>query len=62
MPVEHELHFASVDFYRLKRRVPKTIQVEFNQTVHRDGKRLVVIENHKLESGEPFPKRNRNKL
>ncbi|MGP9808637.1 hypothetical protein ACT3TQ_10025 [Halomonas sp. AOP12-C2-37] len=41
-----ELGFSGLDFYRLKRRGPDLVQVEFNQQVHKDkvtGK--VTVEN-----------------
>ncbi|WP_216250317.1 hypothetical protein [Polynucleobacter sp. 71A-WALBACH] len=39
------LDFSGLDFYRLKQRSDKQIQVEFNQQVYRDANGLVVIEN-----------------
>lgn len=41
-----ELSFSGLDFYRLKRRGPGLVQVEFNQSVYRDSKGRVVVENH----------------
>jgi hypothetical protein len=40
------LYFGGLDFYRLKLRGDKLLQVEFDQTVYRDNKGLVVVENH----------------
>jgi len=43
---EDELSFSGLDFYRLKRRGPDLVQVEFNQQVYRDRKTgKVIIEN-----------------
>ncbi|MDB2373631.1 hypothetical protein N9W11_03645 [Psychrosphaera haliotis] len=42
-----EISFSGLDFYRLKMRADKLVQVEFNQTVYKEpdtGK--VVINNH----------------
>ena len=35
---DDELSFSGLDFYRLKRRGPDLVQVEFNQHVHKDSK------------------------
>jgi len=40
------LDFCGLDFYRLKRRADKVVQVEFNQSVYRNDKGRVVVENH----------------
>ncbi len=41
------LYFGGLDFYRLKQRGDKLVQVEFNQTVYKDKKSGdVVVENH----------------
>lgn len=37
--------FSGLDFYRLKRRDEKLVQVEFNQQVYRTSEGLVVVEN-----------------
>lgn len=39
------LDFSTLDFYRLKHR-GTYVQVEFNQSVYRDEKGNVVVENH----------------
>lgn len=44
-PDHYELYFGGLDFYRLKQRGPKLVQVEFNQTVYKDKNGKVVIEN-----------------
>jgi hypothetical protein len=41
-----ELYFSGLDFYRLKRRGPDLVQVEFNQSVYLDNQDQVQIENH----------------
>jgi hypothetical protein len=45
-PDDCELSFSGLDFYRVKQRGDKLIQVEFNQSVYLDSKGQVVIENH----------------
>ena len=40
-----EVDFSGLDFYRLKKRGDKLVQVEFNQQVYRTGEGLVVVEN-----------------
>lgn len=42
---ETEIYFGGLDFYRVKSRGPKNVQIEFNQLVYLDEKGLVVIEN-----------------
>ena len=43
---DDELSFSGLDFYRLKKRGPDLVQVEFNQQVYRDRKtNKVIIEN-----------------
>ena len=39
--------FGGLDFYRLKLRGDKLLQVEFNQTVYKDASGKIVVENHK---------------
>jgi hypothetical protein len=39
------LHFGGLDFYRLKDRGPY-IQFEFNQTVYKDDKGIIIIEDN----------------
>ena len=41
-----EVSFSGLDFYRLKLRGEKLLQVEFNQSVYRNSEGLVVVENH----------------
>ncbi|WP_028886816.1 hypothetical protein [Teredinibacter turnerae] len=40
------LDFSGLDFYRLKKRGPELVQVEFNQTVYVNSEDKVQIENH----------------
>lgn len=40
-----ELYFGGLDYYRVKRRGPDTVQIEFNQSVYLDENDQVVIEN-----------------
>ena len=39
-----ELYFSGFDFYRVKRRGEKVVQIEFNQQVYKDSSGKVVIE------------------
>lgn len=42
-----EISFSGLDFYRLKMRADKLVQVEFNQSVYKDSKTgKVIVENH----------------
>lgn len=41
-----ELSFSGLEFYRLKMRGDKLVQVEFNQSVYLNDKGDVVVENH----------------
>ncbi len=41
-----ELDFSGLDFYRLKLRGEGLVQIEFNQSVYRNEKGYVVVENH----------------
>ncbi len=42
------LYFGGLDFYRLKQRGEKLIQIEFDQTVYKDGDTgNVIVENHR---------------
>jgi hypothetical protein len=43
---DDELDFGGLTFYRLKRRGPKLVQVEFSQSVYRDAQGRVVVDNH----------------
>lgn len=45
-PKEMLVDFSTLDFYRLKQRSPNMLQVEFDQSVYRDEKGRVVVENH----------------
>jgi hypothetical protein len=42
---DSEVNFSGLDFYRLKNRGPKLVQVEFNQVFYRDEQGQVVIQN-----------------
>lgn len=44
-PDDMWLDFSMLDFYRLKQRGEKLLQVEFNQLVYRDKSNNVVVEN-----------------
>jgi hypothetical protein len=42
-----EISFSGLDFYRLKMRGDKLVQVEFNQTVYKERETgNVIVENH----------------
>ncbi|MCH7424181.1 hypothetical protein [Shewanella sp. MM_2022_3] len=42
-----EIYFGGLDFYRLKMRGDKLVQVEFNQTVYKERETgNVIVENH----------------
>lgn len=43
---DDELDFGGLEFYRLKKRGPHLVRVEFNQTVYKDSDGKVVVENH----------------
>lgn len=43
-PDHFRVSFSGLDFYRVKQRGPETIQIEFNQAVHRTGEGRVVVE------------------
>ncbi len=43
---DSELYFGGLDFYRVKSRGHKIIQIEFNQSVYLDHHDHVVVENH----------------
>ena len=46
IPDDHELDFSGLEFYRVKRRGPELLQIEFNELVYRDKETgLVVVEN-----------------
>lgn len=38
------LYFGGLDFYRLKQRGEKIVQVEFNQQVYRDSSGKLIVE------------------
>lgn len=42
---DDELYFNGLDFYRLKKRGPKLVQVEFEQNVYADSNGRVIVEN-----------------
>ena len=44
-PDDYEIYFSGLDFYRIKQRGEKLIQVEFNQQVYLDEQGNVVVEN-----------------
>ena len=44
-PDDSSLHFGGLDFLRLKDR-GGLVQVEFNETVYKNGQGDVVVENH----------------
>ncbi len=41
-----EVYFGGLDFYRVKRRGPDLVQIEFNQTVYDDKDGNVYVINH----------------
>ena len=43
---DFRLSFGGLDFYRLKQRGPKLVQIEFNESVYLDDLGDVVVENH----------------
>ncbi len=45
-PSDTHVYFGGLDFYRIKPRGHKVIQVEFNQSVYLDESDRVVVENH----------------
>ena len=44
-PDDTELDFSGLDFYRLKQRGEKLVQIEFNQQVYRTPEGDVVVQN-----------------
>jgi hypothetical protein len=47
-PDDLELDFGGLEFYRLKQRSEKRLQVEFNQSVYKDKETgNVMVDNHK---------------
>jgi len=45
-PDEYTIDFSGLDFLRVKQRAPSHLQLEFGQTVYRDERGRVVVENH----------------
>ncbi len=45
-PPDTRVSFGGLDFYRVKKRGDKLIQVEFNQSVYRTEKGVLVVEDH----------------
>lgn len=41
---DFEISFSGLDFYRLKTRGPKLVQVEFNEVIYRNSKGKMVLE------------------
>ena len=46
LPRETRISFGGLDFYRVKRRGPDLVQIEFNQSVYRTDEDLLVVEDH----------------
>lgn len=46
LPRETQISFGGLDFYRVKRRGPDLVQIEFNQSVYRTAEDLLVVEDH----------------
>ncbi len=44
-PDDFEISFSGLDFYRVKTRGPKLLQIEFNQQVYRDDEGRVHVTN-----------------
>ncbi len=42
---DYKIDFSGLDFYRIKQRDDKLIQIEFNQQVYRDAQGCVVVQN-----------------
>ncbi len=45
-PRDTRVSFSGLDFYRVKRRGPSMIQIEFNQAIYRTDEDLLVLEDH----------------
>lgn len=45
-PPETRVYFGGLDFYRVKARGDDQIQIEFNQSVYRTDKDILVVEDH----------------
>lgn len=46
LPLDTRVYFGGLDFYRVKRRGSNLVQIEFNQSVYRTDKDLLVVEDH----------------
>lgn len=46
LPRDTRISFGGLDFYRVKRRGPNLVQIEFNQSVYRTAEDLLVVEDH----------------
>lgn len=46
LPRETQVYFGGLDFYRVKRQGPNSVQIEFNQSVYRTGEDLLVVQDH----------------
>lgn len=45
-PPDTQVSFGGLDFYRVKKRGDKLIQIEFSQSVYRTDKGTLVVEDH----------------
>lgn len=43
---DYELYIGDLEFFRVKVRGPKTLAIEFSQTVYRNSKGKIVVEEH----------------
>ncbi|CAH0190236.1 hypothetical protein SRABI106_01298 [Rahnella aquatilis] len=46
LPLDTRIYFGGLDFYRVKPRGSNLVQIEFNQSVYRTDKDLLVVEDH----------------
>lgn len=46
LPRDTLVSFGGLDFYRVKRRGPELVQIEFSQSVYRTSEDLLVVEDH----------------
>lgn len=46
LPRDTLVSLGGLDFYRVKRRGPELVQIEFNQSVYRTSEDLLVVEDH----------------
>lgn len=44
---DFDITFSGLDFYRIKQRADKLVQLEFNEQVYLDSQGLVVVDNLK---------------